>query len=275
MDVEAERLIERHLRRPEALAEEERQRVEQLLATDAAAEAYADFLRAFYQRLGEEEGRGKSDRVEAFVDALFEDDTDSVVEVRPFRPRSGSQSTVLAAATQTASDERRFSVLTTLAAEQQEVLVRVIGDHDTGRGRVYVLTDPPIRQAHVIVSFPDLGLDLVTDADGRRTFELPPEVGPDEWEETVALVRRPVADRFLEPGSAASLDGPAGATTECRYEDETLTVTLQGEEGNGGAALLTVEPVDKAGRILLRLRDREPERHTLPATEKLLIRLYE
>ena len=157
MDAEAERLIEKYLRRPEALAKRERQRVDRLLAHDAAAEAFAEFLRTFYQRLGKETDRGRSSQVEEFVEGLFEDTRDSVVQLRPFRPRGKPQSTVLAAATQPASGDRRFLVLTTLEGEQEEVLVRVIGDHKTGQGRVYVLTDPLAGQGHLIVSFPDTG----------------------------------------------------------------------------------------------------------------------
>jgi len=274
MDAEAERLIEKYLRRPEALAKRERQRVDQLLAHDAAAEAYAEFLRTFYQRLGEETDRGRSSQVEEFVEALFEDTRDSVVQLRPFRPRGKPQSTVLAAATQPASGDRRFSVLTTLEGEQEEVLVRVIGDHKTGQGRVYVLTDPLAGQGHIIVSFPDLGLDLVTDEDGRRTFELPPEVSSEEWKEAVAVVRRPVATRRLAPECTVTFDGASGAPVECRHEEGTLVVTVQ-TEGAGVPSLLTVEAADTDGRILLRLREGEAVRQSIPDSEELLLRLYE
>lgn len=274
MDVEAERLIARYLRHPETLGEAARRRAEHLLARDAGAERYADFLRTFYRVLADEAERERSARVEQFVDDLFGASSTSTVEVRPFRPPSGPRPTVLAAATRTDSDDRRFSVLTTLAAEQEEVLVRVLGDHETGEGRVYVLTGASAGPAHAIVSFPELGMDLVTDADGRQTFALPSAVDRGDWEDAVAVVRQPVASRLLAPGSTVELGGPSGATATCRFEDGALIVRLR-TENEGVTALLTGEPAEGDGRLLLRLCDEGPERRSVSVDDPLRLRLYE
>jgi hypothetical protein len=275
MNVDEERLIERSLRRPEALSEEERRRAARLIADDPAAKAYAEFLEEFYTLLNSEDDRDRSDRVEDFVDALFEDAPEPVVSLSPLRADSDAPSTVLAAATQDSSDDRRFSVLTTLAAKGDDLLVRVIGDHDTGQGRVYVLADSPSKQAHVIVSFPDFGLDLVTDEDGRQTFELPTESDSDRWSDANAVVRRPVAIQRVEHGSTISLEGGSGAHVQCRYVEETLSVTVQEESNSSSPSLMTAEPVGTGARTLLRLLQHEPVRHSVDADDDLLLRFYE
>lgn len=273
MDADDEQRIERLLRRPEALSDAERRRAEQLVEQDPAAQAFASFLRTYYDLLAEERERDRSDRVEAFVDGLFETPLPPVLPLRPYRPQSGPQPTVLAASTSPAADDQRFAVLTTLAAEQDGVLVRVIADREAQTGRVYVLTGASADAAHVIVSFPALGLDLVTDGDGRRTFDLPADAGPGAWADAMAVVRRPVDRCTLHAGNTATLKGPAGIAVRCRYDGTTLAPTLHAEAPDA-SALLTAEPCGGDGRLLLRLPDPDAPPRPLSAPDGLRLRLY-
>lgn len=277
MSPDDERRIEQYCRRPDALSAAERRAVQALIDRDAAARAYADTLDTFYALLDEERGRETAPQVAAFVDELFGGaGAPAVVPVRPFRGDRSAPSTVLAAATTAAESDRRFSVLSTLAAEDEDVLVRVIGDWKAGQGRVYVLADREEQQAHAVVSFPAFGLDLVTDAEGRLTFDLPDDVTPDEWKEATAAVRRPLTTERLPPGSAKALGKSWEAPVRCRRKAGTLTVAMP--EGTSGTlpSLMTAEPVGvEAERTLLRLAPNETLRHDLHADDDLRIRLYE
>lgn len=277
MTLDDEQQIERYLRRPDALSAAERRAVEALIDRDAAARAYLDTLDTFYTLLDEEANRGTAPQVEAFVDELFADDgTPSVVQVRPFRAERSSPSTVLAAATTASSSDRRFSVLSTLAADEEDVLVRVVGDWKAEQGRVYVLSDRKEQRAHAVVSFPAFGLDLVTDADGRLTFDLPDDVAPAEWEEATAAVRRPLTTERLAPESTLNVDGPRDVPIRCRRTDGTLTVAVPERESGALPSLMTTEPVGvETERTLLRLAPGETHRHDLHADGDLRIRLYE
>ena len=264
--------IERYVRHPGSMGAEERRAVERLIEQDPGASAYAEFLRGFYERLDEESGQAPNARVDAFVDNLFES-SETVIPVQPFQPPRDARPTVLAADTETPGGESRFSVLTTLAAEAEEMLVRIVGDRDTNQGRLYVLANPPARRAHVVVSFPDLGIDLVADAEGRRAFDLPSEIGVAQWAEARALVRRPVATEEVEPSSTATVDLPSGGMFQCRRQAGTLTASIEAE-GAVGPSLLTVGGPDRSPR-LLHLQYSSPAECTVSGEGELRLRLYE
>lgn len=277
MTPDDKRRIEQYLRRPDTLSTAARERVETMIDQDRAARAYLDTLDTFYGLLDEEERRDSAPQVEDFVDELFAEETPpAVVEVYPFRPDRSSPSTVLAAATSTSAPRRRFSVLATLAAADEDVLVRVIGDAAEGQGRLYVLSDRDEQCAHAVVSFPDFGLDLVTDENGRLTFDLPANVDPEEWEQATAVVRRPLVTERLAPGDTKRLGGTAGARVRCEWNDETLGVALLGGETAPLPSLMTVEPaVEEAARTLLRLASGDTIEQDLPVDGEIRIRLYD
>jgi hypothetical protein len=270
MSPDDEPRIERYVRRPGTMGAEERRAVERLIEDDPGAAAYAEFLRSFYERLDADAGRAP-DRVETFVDDLF--GGNPVISVQPFRPSREARPTVLAAETAASSEERRFSVLATLAAEADQVLVRVVADREAEQGRLYVLAEPPARRAHVVVSFPDLGLDLVTDEEGRLEFGLPANVTAEQWADARAVVRCPVATGELAPSSSATLSLPSGGTVRCRRDTGTLSATPK----TGDVAppsLLTVSGTEAAPH-LLRLYAGEAAEHEAETASALILRVYE
>lgn len=171
-----------------------------------------------------EASESPSEQVEELVENLFPEgkepeEENAVVSLRPFQSRGEARPTVLAADTRTvgssmessvSSDERRFSVLTVLEAETEDLLVRVVGDKETRKGRLYVLAEPAGKRAHVVVSFPGLGLELIADQEGCRAFDLPPEISPEDWAGAQAVVRRPLVTRTVGPGEEAVLSLPGG-----------------------------------------------------------------
>jgi len=277
MTPDDERRIEKYLRCPDALSAAERERVETMIDQDGTARLYHETLDVFYGLLEDEERRDTAPQVEDFVDDLFADDAvPATVQVRPFRRDQSSPSTVLTAATPTASPSRRFSVLATLAAGEEDVLVRVIGDAKSDQGRVYVLADREEQRAHAVVSFPDFGLNLVTDENGRLTFDLPADVEPEDWEHATAVVRRPLVTERLARGSTKRLGGAAGEPVQCRWTEGTLSVTMPEGEAGTLPSMMTVEPAEEKGeRTLLRLAAKETVQHALAADGDVRIRLYD
>ena len=274
MDPSDERHIERFVRNPKELPAERRQDVKRLIEADPGARAYAEFLRGFYDRLKEEPPATSSERVDAFVEELFQETSEEpVVSLRPFRRRREPRPTVLAADTDGPGDERRFSVLTTLAAESEDVLVRIVEDRETGKGRLYVLDKSPKRRAHVIVSFPDLGLDLVADEEGRLAFDLPTDIDADQWAEARAVVRRPVVTQSVAPDERQAISLPSGEALRARREDDRLKVAI----GNGGPdrpAFVTASP--PSGSVhLLRLDAPARQDCEVPSEAPLMLRVYE
>lgn len=333
MDPRDERRIERFVHRPEEMTEEERLRVKRLLEKDSGAAQYAAFLRDFYERLIEEHRRSSDSRVDAFVDELFGEDASgspeeedaSVVPVRPLgsgpRPRPTVLATDAPAAPardashvepssggQSGSEKNRFVVLAVLTSPDETVLVRVVGDRKTGRGRLYVLPgsseETRREEPHVVVSFPELGRHIVTDEDGRASFALHTEneaesqvPNPRErWSDVTAVVRRPVATETLPPGEKTIFSGPAGdppptsisenedsgtgktgnessSRLLCRREGGTLSITVNDENTEGFAFLAVTGPEDDPA--LISLRSGRPAPQALPHTESLTLRVYE
>jgi hypothetical protein len=226
MTPEDERLLDRYVRAPDALPADRREAAEALLAEDPAASAYADFVAAFSDRRADEADRARSARVDDFVDGLFSQAPATVIPLRPFHGGAPQGPTVLAADTAPDAGDTRFSVLSTLAAEDPDVLVRVLGDHERGEGRLYVLSKVPAHQSHVVVSFPELELNLLTGDHGRRVFDLPDHVDAEAWASASASVHRPVATARLASGEATTLDDRSGGAVHCARTDSMLTVTL-------------------------------------------------
>lgn len=314
MNIREERHIEEYVRHPEVMAERERLRIGQLLEEDPGAALYATFLRDFYDQLEEEQERPPDPRVEEFVDRLFgtgapggggEEDMASTVPVEPHDPGPQVRPTVLAAdAPATTSDkrdspqddsseEKRFVLLASLASEEEKVLVRVLGDRKIGQGRLYVLSGLNEKswgpEPHAVVSFPELGHDILTGEDGRAFFELHPESGGapvaqgqlEQWSGTHAVVHRPVAAEELSPGEETILslpltdgperrpDGPERRLL-CRRKGRHLAVTIEGE---AAPTFLAVSPSEEEPMLLsLRAGDLAPK--DVSSKGPITLRLY-
>lgn len=308
-----ERRIERFVRRPETMAEKERRRAEQLVNEDPGAALYAEFLEDLYGRLDEESERPSDPRVDAFVDSLFEstetgareNEKAPVIPVHPHRSGRQARPTVLAADAPAAvpnESEKRFVDLASLSSDDEKILVRILGDRKTGHGRLYVLSvsgdDTRTGEAHAVVSFPELGRDIVTDGEGRASFDLAGiDDGPGDlaqgslkkWAEVSAVVRRPVAATELRPSETATLPETDPSSREgsssvdpsveemssrviCRHRGDQLGVTLERED-SGGPVLLGVSSPE-GGAFLVSLRTGTPAPVPVPDERRLVLRLY-
>jgi hypothetical protein len=271
-----EHAIAQYVRDPASMPAEARRAVDALLAADDGAAAYAQFLEAFYSRLEEEQGSAPSEQVEVFVNDLFGDAGATVIPMEPFPASSEARPTVLAAATSTSAEERRFVVLATLRAQRPSVssgIVRVLKDRSDDRGHLYVLTDPPAHAAHTVVSFPTLGVNLVTDERGRLTFDLPADVAADQWAEAQAVVRRPVATTTLGAAAEAVVPLPEGGHVRCQRTETRLTVTPE-TTSSGGPTLLTAHGACPSP-LLLQLSSGASAEAPVDTTGALTLRVYD
>ena len=308
MDRSEEQLIKRFVRRPERLSVDEQEEAERLLGANRDAALYAKFLQGFYGQRDEDRERPLDPHIGDVVDPLFGAGFDtnpvgrpSVIPVESYEPDAPARPTVLAAETDgpsphhqdpadapDASDPPRFSVLTVLASADEQMLVRVVGDQESGRGHLSVMAESEAEQAHVVVSFPKLDLDLVTDAEGRATFSLPPNGNPEDaepeaashtWGQTAAVVRRPVATRRLADVEetvipARSSSGPAETSSLfCRREGKTLTVTPD-DVASPPPPFLSVTTSGHTP-LLLSLRSGSPVQQAVPTGDPLTLHLYE
>ena len=273
MSPDDERAIERFVRHPDTMEAAARRAVERLIEHDPGASAYATFLRGFYDRLDEETERPPDTRVEAFVEELFDKSDASVIPVRPLSSSQGARPTVLAASTATRSDERRYAVLSTLAAESEQMLVRIVQDRHASRGHLYVLADPPERGAYVVVSFRELGIDLVADAQGRRAFDLPSNVSPEQWADARAVVRRPIATAEAAPSATTVVPLPGRERVRCRRRGEALEASVEAAGEQRAALLAATSP--NGSPMLLRLQSGAPARGTVDPASSLTLRVYE
>lgn len=270
-----EHAIAQYVRDPASMPAEARRAVDALLAADAGAAAYAQFLEEFYDRLDEEQRSAPNEQVEAFVSELFGDADATVIPMEPCPASSEARPTVLAAAT-SAAEKRRFVVLATLRAQRPSAssgIVRVLKDRSDDRGHLYVLTDPPAHAAHTVVSFPTLGLDLVTDEQGRLTFDLPADVAADQWAEAPAVVRRPVATTTLGAAAETVVPLPGGGRVRCRRNEKRLVAT-PAATGSGGPTLLTVHGASPSPLLLPLSRGTSAEAPLEPAGS-LTLRVYD
>lgn len=151
-----EHLIERYARQPEKLNALERTKVEHLLKSDPAAAELFEFFQAFYEGF---EAAEKDPSPEAESLAYRLDSSAQVITLHPLQPPGE------------ASPDPRLLVL--LASADHRVHGRILDDPYLHRLSLQVITDVPGERAHVVVSFPDLNLDLVMDRDGWADLPLP------------------------------------------------------------------------------------------------------
>jgi hypothetical protein len=300
VDPHAERRIERLIHRPESMTDQERVRARQLLEKDPGAALYAQHLRGVYEQLENEQKGAISPRVDEFIDQLFgrEEDfnqpgTDSVIPVRPYEPSSQARPTVLAAETPDQKDSSRFVLLASLTSSSESVLVRVVADQKTNRGHLYLLSSSEEEAAYTVVSFPGIRCDVMTDEDGRATFDLSssegehstdPESLITRWSNISAVVRRPVDSKNISPVEETVLMSRFPSTVDpfedveksrvhCQRQSDTMTITIQGERDQALPHLGVTGPEGSSNVYSLRSACGVPQ--LVPGEGTIVLRLYQ
>lgn len=270
-----ESLIERYVRQPGALSAQERRVAVEVLETHPAARALADTLQTFYREFDALE-ETDAPRVERFMEGLFPEPR--VIPLRPFRsePHDAGSSHKALLAAMSPSAQERFETVATLASEAHGVLVRLLCDRSSNTYRLYTLAENEERRAHVVISFPELALNLVTDEQGRVDFSLNAEAV--DWTSIRAVLRLPVATWEVSPrqleGGAHTDQIASGYEGTCTLDDDRLSVTVAATEDEASALSLAV--VEHAGdKTWVPLEEGEGSVNLSASQERIIIRLYE
>lgn len=86
--------------------------------------------------------------------------------------------------------QQRFVRLSTLYSEEEGVIARVLSDEQEHVLELYLHSKEPL-EASAIVEFPQLGVEVVTDENGRATFQPPEGLDRGTWSDTTAVVHIP------------------------------------------------------------------------------------
>ena len=262
-----EQLLERSALRPDKLSEAEEKAVKAHLETCAACRETADYLRSFHRDLKELQ-YAEPPRISKLVRSLFP--VPNVILLHPFQHEPGvgtldtKYTTVLAAMTQDTL-EQRFETVATLVSEKENALVRIMHDREENTYKLYVRAEDARKRDHVIVSFPELSTDLVTDQHGQDSFRLPESSHVRNWNSMNAMLHTVVAEyRVVGADLARSTEqtplvlddtGEAGITLRLSYGDGT--VTLEAQPTRDGAPAITRALVTVLGQtgVLVGLDD--------------------
>lgn len=181
--------IERYVRYPDTLPAEMRQKIANAIEANANAQAIAAFYETYYDELD-----GLADytppEIERFINTLF-----SPVSVVPLFPHEPESTEVLSIQTSLNGHATTFDTVTLLASHIPHVLVCILRSRlDPQQYRLKVLADAPKKRAHVLVSFPELNQDLITDTQGIASFHLPT---PEALPYTTATLHFPIDEVYL------------------------------------------------------------------------------
>lgn len=164
-----EEILERLVLEPSRIDPESSETIRGHLQECQACQAVVDYLRDFYDRFNAL-GSRLSPGVEQFADSVAP--TASVIPLRSFTykptisPSEAEYTAVLAAGTDpTASG--RYRNLATLAADDQDTIVRIVLDRKSDRVAFYVHASDSRRKEFSVISFPEIGLDFVCNQHGE------------------------------------------------------------------------------------------------------------
>lgn len=228
MTPQDERAVERYIIDPTAMTDKERQAVEALLSRDAAARAWADMLRDTYDTAFKADASPQAD---ALVDRLFPEPT--VIQMHRVRHLPPTETTVAAAddpSVESMPDTDAPHRVQVAMDKAEKVMVRLICPTDASPGRLYILSGRTSAWAYAMVSFPDLNLDLPTNADGVGI--VPPGTACEsDWQQI--HLRRVIASTRMT------------ATDRTRTFDSGHTFRLQFQDGHVHVRL-TTKPMEAA-----------------------------
>lgn len=272
-----EPLIERYVRDPQTLAINTRLEIESRLVKDEQARAIADFYETYYEELD-----GLADFVppelERFIDTLFA--PSFVIPLFPYvlqdSPTTSTQTAYHPAAA--------VEPVAVLVSHAPHALVCIITCTSLQQYRLYVLTTESDKRAHVLISFPELGQVIVTDAAGTANLTLH-DSSIEASSFSTALLHFPIAevelstDQLHQIALAESSPTPLSAHDHLHIstDGETLLVHFDADETMYPETLLyvTCEPQDGEPQLFRVDQMNEPLQLTSVATDEALwLRFY-
>ena len=156
------------------------------LRTCSACKEVVDWFRLFYQDFWN--ARQGSDREHG----------PDVIPLIPYKTlQKASMDAPIVLAAMSSQVQRRFVRLATFYSEQDGIIVRLLRDEKENVLELYLNTREPLETS-VIVEFPQLNLEIVTDENGRASFTQPSEFDSSVWCDAAAVVHLPMNKRKID-----------------------------------------------------------------------------
>jgi len=168
-----------------------------------ACRQWVEYLQSFYEQF-RRLPFNTSPRLQGLIETLRP--PASVFDLRPFQrwtsgpTRTVRRPTILAAASDTLSTTR-YHRLGVLSSEEEGVVLRLIYDAQEDVVDLYLISSELRKHQHALVAFPALHLECATDHEGRSRFHGIEKVREIEWATQYAVVRLPLCEIPLLPGS--------------------------------------------------------------------------
>jgi hypothetical protein len=285
----AEHIIEAHVRHPEALDAVTAQSVATHLKGCRACRAIADYLRTFYAELDGVED-SVSPQVEKWIAAHFAGSR--IIPLYPFRPEpdklyASDEYTVVLAAMTHESPAPRFQTVATLASVEKSTLLRILRDNATGTFRVYILAEDRRQREHAIISFPELGMNLMADEKGQAVFALAEQALATDGETLTSVLKLPVLEvnwrsEMLRQKAMTLQETTSDYTAKIAYAQDpakrgifdTLTLDIQPRRREAATSTLAVVEGSAGQKFLVPLHDGKGDFRLAPLPETLVIRFY-
>jgi hypothetical protein len=202
-------VIERYVRCPQTLGAELRDKVAACLAENPEAQSVAEFYRDCYSRL-DRLGTRSPQQLEQFIASIFP--IPDVVPLYPMAaqsPRGPYTSPPKLQATRPGGAGALFEPQTLLGSRETTTMVCLLRNQDDYEDwKLFVLTTDLLKRANTLVTFSELGVDVVVDGSGSADFRLPDKDLDVELLNTATL-RLPVVEIIVHENEVdASIGSP-------------------------------------------------------------------
>lgn len=157
---------------------------------------FCDEYRQYIDFVTEAEKSGIPDNAQSVADKIFNSNAiASIIPLTPFEQTSSETAYHLAADGPPAKSPP-LRAIATLFSEQPELVLKVMRHEPENRDTLHLISDDPSISAGVMISIPEIDLDVVTDENGEAVLDttVPDSVAKMNWQ-----VRLPDAVFTLEP----------------------------------------------------------------------------
>lgn len=228
-----EKEIEQYVRFPQEISEEQWARIKKKIDASQELQEIAQFFKEYDEYLDE---------------AIRASRSINIIPLTLFKPEQKfTKPNRLILAAQTKQQSSKLQTVATLSSEENETVVRILSEKETDKCRIHVLSNRLENQAPSILSFQDIGTDLVIGKDGRLRFE--PDFNPHnyDWSSASFALRLSLEQFIVRRDHLTDDSGPE------KMEGSNCSLRLESE---GGKLLGTIIPSSndssKVSRIVVK-----------------------